>query len=469
MLIALDSNNKRVCAFDVDKYNSKGDILKYYCPECGEELILRKGSVYQHHFSHKGDKSECRLREYGGESNIHNFMKYKIRKIIEEDNDVIESEIEYPIGQRIADYYCTLKDNKGKVKRVAVEIVHKHENIKDFIDKCEDYYNEDVYCIWIFNINRFTYKSVKKSVSNVGLNEIVSNNKEEFLEHVHVNEIMKNAHTLHFGQIYALDAIEEMVYSVHIESLYSSNPNKTFVTKLVDSFDIMFAKPKKPDDFLDYHRKVAGPYVEKYWKNRPYDYKFKRSKNKTEDDFFVLEEKNNQKKLKKEFYNYKSEDLGYYGKYQIVYVNGAIIIKDYRKDYYYKCKLTSKENVLNFLRSRRITIPKKDDLFEKLNYIVVLSDDEGVSVIVDPDVDKVVNKKDSPEEFDDFINCFNQNNDEYISDEEYFELKKHSSKDRDLKIIPMEDKYYLIEFFDDKKYLHGVYDSWDEADKQVWS
>lgn len=47
MIIALDNNQCRVLA---SKANRK---LDYYCQECGDKLLLRKGKIRRAHFSHR--------------------------------------------------------------------------------------------------------------------------------------------------------------------------------------------------------------------------------------------------------------------------------------------------------------------------------------------------------------------------------------------------------------------------------
>lgn len=47
MIYALNSKGTRISAFDADKN------IKYISPCCNEELILKQGDIYVHHFSHK--------------------------------------------------------------------------------------------------------------------------------------------------------------------------------------------------------------------------------------------------------------------------------------------------------------------------------------------------------------------------------------------------------------------------------
>lgn len=271
MFFALNDDKIKVSAWDSEKRDGKGNLINYYCPECGEQLTLRKGEIYSHHFSHKGD-STCRLStSSGGESDIHAFMKYKMCKIIEEDNNVIESDYEYRIGDMIADYYCTLKDNNGKVKRVAVEVVHKHTDIKDFIDKNEYYYKQGVYCLWIFNLDRFINRYDDIFESDVGF---------KFKSSVTINEIIKNAHVLNFGKIYALDRFDDTIYAIHLESLFSYDSSKKIVPHKIEEFKLSYFRQIKSDDFLEYNRTIASPYVKQFWTKKKWDYKFKKNNKK---------------------------------------------------------------------------------------------------------------------------------------------------------------------------------------------
>lgn len=51
MFYGLDDKNNKVCIDDAVKTN------KYYCLECGEELILKKGAIKVHHFAHKSTEN----------------------------------------------------------------------------------------------------------------------------------------------------------------------------------------------------------------------------------------------------------------------------------------------------------------------------------------------------------------------------------------------------------------------------
>ncbi|SDA57261.1 competence protein CoiA family protein [Methanobrevibacter millerae] len=476
MLVALNDKNEYVSAFDVEKYDSKGNLLKYYCPECGEELILRKGNVYQHHFSHKNKDTICRLRENGGESDIHNFLKYKIKKIIEKDNDLIKSEIEYPIGSLIADYYCELKDKYNNKKKVAVEIVHKHTNIKDFVDKNEYYYSTGVYSIWVFNIDKFTSKT-KTVTSNISMDEII-HDSSDFLETVRVTEIIRDAHVMHFGKVFALDPFNEKVYCIHVNSLYSNSSKypHNIIHLLLEDFKIEFFKKSASDDFLNYNRSVAGPNIEKFWDKKPFDYIFKKNKESNN----VNIHNNEQLLSKKEFYDTIAVNIGIFEDdkdgicYEIIYKENNLIFYDKINDDSFKYEVSTIEDTLLFLEDN---LGLRDnihiELIPKLVSNVRFNNKNGIFYSEDDGIFKPDSKSDFSE-FDDFINFFNKNyifeknesfDDEYIDYEDYIDLKNKSNA-KDLKIIPKDDKYCLVEYLEDKTYLHGMFDTWDEADAE---
>jgi len=67
----------------------KGEI--YQCPECSEEIILKKGSIRAHHFSHKKDSS-CKHFDKPSESYQHLAAKHLIKNTLESSDIVISRE-----------------------------------------------------------------------------------------------------------------------------------------------------------------------------------------------------------------------------------------------------------------------------------------------------------------------------------------------------------------------------------------
>lgn len=58
-LYALNNSKDLINILDVDKTK----VEKYFCLQCGDELIARKGEINKHHFSHK-NKIDCNYETY---------------------------------------------------------------------------------------------------------------------------------------------------------------------------------------------------------------------------------------------------------------------------------------------------------------------------------------------------------------------------------------------------------------------
>ena len=282
MLTAIREDGVKVYADEVDKTDAQGHKIKYYCPECGSELILRQGTKNIWHFSHKDDKGICVFRKYDNESMHHKLMKKTIKKIVETDNDCLTSELEYKIGSRVADYYFEVKSKFGGIRKVAVECVQSHTDIDVFRAKNEDYVKQGVYVLWLFNLTRFTNKD------------------NSFKDTIRTNEILKECHTMYYGKVYAIDIPNEIVYGIHFDGVVReveeqelidwdswdghSDPNELSYTvggysrflkgtkspnpRLIKEFVVdSFKKAwdKNSLRFLPYRRNVANVYMEKWW------------------------------------------------------------------------------------------------------------------------------------------------------------------------------------------------------------
>lgn len=69
MFVALSDGGNRVIAWEVEKGSSA-----FHCPHCEDQVILRKGNVYVHHFAHKPG-SKC---PNAGESMQHMKIKQSV-------------------------------------------------------------------------------------------------------------------------------------------------------------------------------------------------------------------------------------------------------------------------------------------------------------------------------------------------------------------------------------------------------
>ena len=269
MLTAIREDGLKVYADEV----CREDGYKYFCPECGSELILRQGTKNIWHFAHKDEKGICIFRKYDNESIHHKLMKKTIKEIIERDNDCIVSDLEHKIGSKIADYYFEVKSRFGGIKKVAVECVQSHTDIDVFRAKNEYYVRQGVYVMWIFNLTRFTNKD------------------NSFKDTVRTNEIIKECHTMHYGKVYAIDIHNKAVYGIHLPKIlkevesvewydedgeyqqrftggYYLKSERYVEPKLIPK--VIISSFKKAWDnrslkFLPYRRNVANVYVKSWW------------------------------------------------------------------------------------------------------------------------------------------------------------------------------------------------------------
>jgi len=117
---ALSSDDELCFAGDSEKGKD------YYCPSCGESVILRKGKIKIHHFAHRsGLEGICSY-----ESIIHKTAKILIKKVV---SDWIEKKSESPSIVRKCQGSCECSENitQKLPERVdGVELEYKLENGK---------------------------------------------------------------------------------------------------------------------------------------------------------------------------------------------------------------------------------------------------------------------------------------------------------------------------------------------------
>ena len=282
MLTAIREDGVKVYAHEV--YKEDGD--KYYCPECGSELILRQGTKNIWHFSHKDDNGICISRKYDNESIHHKLMKQSIKDIIERDNDCLASDLEHKIGSKIADYYFEVRNRFGGIRKVAVECVQSHTDIDVFRAKNEYYAQQGVFVLWIFNLTRFLNKD------------------NTFKEEVRVNEIIKECHTMYYGKVYAIDLTHNVVYGIHLDKIVREVEEQEIIdwsewdpdvyqenyfeehTEIVGGYEYSLKGTRSPNpmlikefvvssfkkawdkrslQFLPYRRNVANVYIQSWW------------------------------------------------------------------------------------------------------------------------------------------------------------------------------------------------------------
>ncbi len=161
MLIALDENDNRVHIKNAENY------YNYYCPICGEKLLLKRGDVRVHHFSHRSN-SKCFDRWHYDMSEWHSkwqeqfpmssreivFEKYgeKHRADIFINNTIIEFQ------------HSNLSPNEFKERNnFYLSLGYKVIWIFDMI---EDYYYENIYRIGELNSNHYIWNNPKNTFFN---------------------------------------------------------------------------------------------------------------------------------------------------------------------------------------------------------------------------------------------------------------------------------------------------------------
>ena len=132
-----------------DKAAKGSDI--FYCPACGQDLLLRKGKIKVHHFAHQPVNKTC---VYRGESQTHLKIKKAIYDYFQDHfgHKVKKIELEYYLDIVRPDIYL-----EGKKKKIAIEIQVSSLSPEEVIRRTALYYKLGVYVLWVlpFDAERF--------------------------------------------------------------------------------------------------------------------------------------------------------------------------------------------------------------------------------------------------------------------------------------------------------------------------
>ena len=167
MLIALNENKNKILGQDADKKKN------YYCPECQEIVILKKGRIKIHHYAHK--TSGCVFGR--GESLEHleyKFKLFKLLKSIQSNEDIVLDSptinshgnefiianiiLEYKLGNRIADICCEgtfLNGSGGDYLGLALEIQLSKISLDELLDRTIEYKGN---VIWFFGPKYYQFE-----------------------------------------------------------------------------------------------------------------------------------------------------------------------------------------------------------------------------------------------------------------------------------------------------------------------
>ena len=136
MLGAYDQQGTLMIARDVTRKQGP-----FFCPECGEQVVLKKGSFMAHHFAHR-PSSEC---TYGvGESEEHRQAKYQIYDALCQHPGVTKLAIERPLGEVRPDIsFCW----EGR-DYVAIEIQISVASPEKIAQRTSAYATEKIAVLW---------------------------------------------------------------------------------------------------------------------------------------------------------------------------------------------------------------------------------------------------------------------------------------------------------------------------------
>lgn len=158
MLVAINQNGDNCISYKTEK----GEI--FFCPECKKEVILKKGNVKIHHFSHK-KKEDCDYFE--NESKEHLETKMDIYEYLLKQPNVTKCEMERRLkGVRPDVSFCL----DGKTY-IAVEIQKSSIPCDIIKQRMKRYTKLGIHLIWIFphieSIDDRTFNKWTKYIANI--------------------------------------------------------------------------------------------------------------------------------------------------------------------------------------------------------------------------------------------------------------------------------------------------------------
>ena len=237
MLIALDTEEERVMGFRA----IKGE--EYYCQQCYQKVVLKKGEIKTPHFAHYPNAPPCVWWE--PETEEHLLMKQKIMELLKRDNDVVLAEFEYKLNLNgnilFPDVYLELANGKP----IAVECQASNKPFDMFLQKTKLYSENNIYTLWIFPVTNFLTDGAINDYNIVPI-------------------IQRQSHTWNWGRIYTLDvnardfysARENAIICVHLKGVYKRREKAL----LVDGYSNRFWLTKKGHENseegvmeIDYH------------------------------------------------------------------------------------------------------------------------------------------------------------------------------------------------------------------------
>lgn len=149
-MLTANLNNSRVYADECT--DRKAD---YRCPECGERVILARGSVKIPHFKHEAHTA-C---EYSGETMEHLRAKAWLYRTLKRNPDIeyVEAECSRFEGIRPD---VAFKHRRAK-SWIGIEIQHSSISIEEIWERCHRYQKQKVAILWI--ASEKTFKKINEA------------------------------------------------------------------------------------------------------------------------------------------------------------------------------------------------------------------------------------------------------------------------------------------------------------------
>lgn len=142
MLTAMAESGK-VLAMTAEKCQAP-----FVCPECQDEVILRKGNINIHHFAHRSG-SDC---AYGqGESDEHMRCKTEIYNALLSIG-CLDCEMEKGLGAVRPDVYF---ESKRTGRKYAIEVQLSNLTTEKIAHRTKEYYRLGVYVLWLPQADTF--------------------------------------------------------------------------------------------------------------------------------------------------------------------------------------------------------------------------------------------------------------------------------------------------------------------------
>lgn len=139
MLCACTSSDEKVIAKQTEK-NKK----PFFCPECLLEVILKKGNINIHHFSHKPG-SECSYGE--GESEEHMRIKMELYELLSKADiqcDLEKRLVDNDGSVNIADVWAIIDGQE-----VAIEVQKSSISDEELEERTKKYHKKNIAALWL--------------------------------------------------------------------------------------------------------------------------------------------------------------------------------------------------------------------------------------------------------------------------------------------------------------------------------